>query len=165
MRKIIGILSLLLVISFTSNAQQNNKRGERKAELSPEQMATLQIKKMDLQLDLNDSQEKAIYKLIEAQSIEREKAREKFSSKREKGEKLTSEERFEQQNARLDKQLEHKAAMKKILSQEQFSKWEENAKDKMKSRKKRIAKTKNSGENRQGFKTENQQKRPYKNKS
>ena len=121
MKKLIGILSLILVFSFTSNAQQNKKRTAKKADFSPEQIATLQTKKMDLHLDLSNSQEKAVFKLIESQAVERRKAREEFKSKREKGDKPTSNERFEHQNTRLDKQIEHKAAIKKILSDEQFA--------------------------------------------
>ena len=159
MKKIIGILSLVLVFSFTSNAQQNNKRTEKRADYSPEQTATLQIKKMDLQLDLNENQEKAVFKLIEAQAIERKNDREEFRLKREKGEKPTSDERFEHQNLRLDKQLEHKVAMKKILSKEQFTKWEENAKDRMKGNKKRMTRSKNNSKkgNSQGLNKGKQQ--------
>ncbi len=157
MKKLIGILSLILVFSFTSNAQQNKKKMGEKADFSPEQIAILQTKKMDLHLDLSNSQEKAVFKLIESQAIERKKARDEFKSKREKGNKPTSAERFEHQNTRLDKQIEHKAAIKNILSDEQFTKWEETAKKRMKTNKKNgSSQGQNNGE---------QQNRKFKNRS
>lgn len=165
MKKLIGILSLILVFSFTSNAQQKNKRTEKKADFSPEQIATLQAKKMDLNLDLSNSQEKAVFKLIEAQTIERKKARSEFKSKREKGDKPTSDERFEHQNTRLEKQIEHKSAIKKILSDEQFTKWEVAAKKRMKANKKKMAKAKNKKGNSHGQNNGEQKNRQYKNRS
>jgi hypothetical protein len=144
MKNIIGILSLVFVFTLTSNAQQNNQRYEKKVDFSPKQYATLQTKRMDLNLDLNKSQEKAVFELLESNAIEREKVRNEFRSNREKGKKPTSQERFEHQNSRLEKQIAHKAAMKKILSEEQFVKWEETARNRMKAHKKRIARGKNN---------------------
>lgn len=51
-----------------------------------------------------------------------------------KGQKPTTDEKFEMKSKILDDKIEHKARMKKILKPEQFLKWEqhqENRKEKM----------------------------------
>jgi hypothetical protein len=40
------------------------------------------------------------------------------------GAELTSEQRYEMQNQRLNNQIQQKDALKKILTDEQFEKWE-----------------------------------------
>ena len=108
---------------------------------------------MDLHLDLSDSQEKAVFKLLETNAIERKNVREEHQLKREKSDRLSNDERFNHRNNRLDNQIEHKTALKKILSEEQFVKWEANTKNRMKVNKRRMAKAKNNCKkgNSQGF--------------
>ena len=61
-----------------------------------------------------------------------------MKAKKEKDEKISSDERYEKQNDMLDNQIELKAKMKKVLNPEQFKKWEE----KQNERKEKIAKMK-----------------------
>ncbi len=131
MKKI--ILIALLVIASQVNAQQkeyaNNMRGDRSerfSDMTPDEIATLQAKKMTLRLDLNESQQKEIKKLILENASSRKSKMEAFKAKKESGEmaKPSKEERLKMMNERLDKQIEMKAKMKKILSDEQYAKWQ-----------------------------------------
>jgi periplasmic protein CpxP/Spy len=120
MRNTVKLVVLMLLFSTAINAQNSpNKR----ADFAPEQQATLQAKRMALNFDLDKNQQKAVYKMMLNKAEERESIRNKRQLKREKGTTLTQEERFEFENNRLDRQLAHKEEMKKILTAEQFEKW------------------------------------------
>ena len=127
MKKIVATVSLLLVVSMVF-AQQRNEMRQKGNDFSPEEVATLQTKKMTLQLDLTDKQQKQVYELIKKNAEERQALR---SQNREKRENLSKEERFNNENVKLDKQIAHKAEMKKILNEEQFAKWENSMKERM----------------------------------
>lgn len=121
------ILALALIAGMTVMAQKGEGH-QRQAmkDLTPEQMATLQTKKMTLALDLNKEQQTKI-QLMNLENAKLRKAKmEERKTKKEDGEtkKPSSEERYAMQNERLDKMIAHKAEMKKILSQEQYEKWE-----------------------------------------
>lgn len=122
------ILLGLLMIGFIGLAQ--NERGENRhrgnpEDLSPEQMATLQTKRMTLALDLNEVQQKQLQKVYLDHAISREEKMKEMKAKKESGEmtKPTSEERYAMQTAKLDKQIAYKAQMKQLLSKEQYEKW------------------------------------------
>ncbi|SDX39228.1 hypothetical protein SAMN05444411_10573 [Lutibacter oricola] len=126
MKKVIGILALVLVFSLSANAQKQ-RQGQRmgqKTQFTPEQMATLQTKKMQLHLDLNGTQQVEVYNLLKEKAIERKANMEEMKARKEKGEKPSDEEKFKFMEARIDKQIAHKAEMKKILNNDQFEKWE-----------------------------------------
>lgn len=119
---------MLVLVGATTMAQEKKERQHRGGinDMTPEQVATLQTKKMTLALDLSEAQQGQ----IQALNLENAKARkakmEKRKAAKEEGErkKPTSEERFSMANARLDAQLAQKEEMKKILSEEQMAKWE-----------------------------------------
>ena len=144
MKKVIGILVLVFVFSLTANAQRQNQ-GQRKgmkADYTPEQMATLHAKKMTLHLDLSDSQQRQVYKLVKDNAVERKAMREEMQKLRNSDEKLDSNQRFALESKRIDKQIAHKAEMKKILDKDQFEKWE-----KFQPMKKRMTKKGSKGNN------------------
>ncbi len=126
MNKLIAIA--LFMIGTTVLAQEKSERGRRghMHDMTPEQVATLQTKKMTLALDLSEAQQKQ----MQALNLENAKARkakmEERKAAKEDGErkKPTSEERFSMQNKRLDARLAQKEKMKEILSDEQMEKWE-----------------------------------------
>lgn len=148
------ILIAIAFIGLQATAQQQKRQGPNKGErsekmmkLSAEETATLQTKKMTLALDLNESQQKDIYK-INLENAEARKAHmAERKAKKEAGtaEKPSKEERLKMMNAMLDHKIEMKAKMKKVLNEEQYSKWEKaqakkgdkkkNGKDKTKERK------------------------------
>lgn len=119
---------MLLLVGATAVAQEKSgghHRGKMN-DMTPEQMATLQTKKMTLALDLSESQQSQIQALnLENVKVRKTKMEER-KAKKEVGErkKRTSEERYAMSNARLDAQIAQKEEMKKILSEKQMEKWE-----------------------------------------
>lgn len=112
---------------LTTSAQHREMKGNRESmkDLTPEQMATLQTKKMTLTLDLNDSQQVKFKDIMLKEATERKAKRaERDANKNEERQELTAEQRYERGNARLDKQIAHKKEMKNLLNAEQFAKWE-----------------------------------------
>jgi hypothetical protein len=138
------IVAVLLVVGMTTFAQE---RGEKRERLTPEQKVELQIKKLKLDLDLNDKQTADIKKIVVEQVKKRDAKRAEFDTKRAKDVKPTPEEMFQNKSQMLDEKIAMKAEMKKILNAEQYEKWQkiqaeksENKKDiakKMHSKKRR----------------------------
>ena len=139
MKKLIGLTAIVVMFSLTINAQQELGKMSKKATLTPEQMATLHAKKMALHLDLNENQQKAIYDLKLKNAKEREKMRTENREKRQSGE-LTADEQFAFENDRIERQLVHKKAIRKILNDKQYEKWEKMAKSKMKKGNRKMGK-------------------------
>ena len=127
------ILAIALVATTLTFAQDRKARGEK---LTPEQQTELQVKRMTLELDLDEKQQKEIKTILVEQSKKRETKLAEMKAKKEKGEKPTADEKFAMKNEMLDNQIAIKAKMKKILKPEQFTKWEEKQAD----RKERIEK-------------------------
>ncbi len=138
MKKIVFIVLALAVIQVTAQDKkqhQNKERGdkmERYQDYTPEEIAELQTKKMTLHLDLNESQQKEIKKLNLENAIERKAKMEARKAQKESTntEKPAKEERLKMTNERLDKQIEMKAKMKKVLNTDQFAKWEKSQQEK-----------------------------------
>ena len=94
--------------------------------MSAEQMATLQTKKMTLDLDLTEVQQNKV-KALNLENAKKRKAKmEERKAQKDTSErpKLTSDEQYAMKAERLDAAIVHKAELKKILSNEQFEKWE-----------------------------------------
>ncbi|SHJ94603.1 Spy/CpxP family protein refolding chaperone [Pseudozobellia thermophila] len=127
MKKVFVIV--LCMVGLTAMAQKGERGNRGMKDLSPEQVATLQTKKMTLALDLTQEQQAKIQAINLEQAKERKAKMEERKAAREKGEakKPTAEERYAMQNERLDKMIAHKAEMKKILSEEQYQKWQKMA--------------------------------------
>ena len=131
MKNLIIIAMALISIQAIGQGEkkENTNRPERAhkmSQLSAEDMATLQTKKMTLHLDLNEAQQIKI-KAINLENAKLRKAKmEAHKAKKESGEmqKPTQEERLKMANDKLDHQIAMKAKMKTILNAEQFAKWE-----------------------------------------
>lgn len=125
MKKVIVLVVLL--VGFTTMAQDRTggKRNSIK-DMTPEQMATLQTKRMTLDLDLTQAQQTKIQALNLENAKKRKAKMEARKTQRESGEakKLSNDERFAMKQERLDAAIAHKAELKKILNDEQFAKWE-----------------------------------------
>ena len=123
MRKL--ILASLFLSGITAMAQDHNRKEGRgyMADLSPEQMATLHTKRMTLALDLTEEQQSKIQDMFTKNAAERKAKMEAHKAKKEKGETLTDDEKFELENNRLDKAIAHKEEMKSVLNDEQYDKW------------------------------------------
>lgn len=131
MKKI--VLVLLLAISFVGFSQE--KKEMQKERLTNEQRAELESKKMKLELDLNDKQTAEVKRLLLEQQNKGDEVRKMMKAKKESGVKPTQEEIFKMKNDLLDRQIAFKGDMKKLLTPEQYEKWEakrEAKKEKMK---------------------------------
>ncbi|MFH6970650.1 hypothetical protein [Flavobacterium petrolei] len=118
----------LLVVGMTSFAQERKARPERAKmeQMTPEQRNQLHLKKMTLELDLNASQQKEMSKIIGEQSTKREaRMAERKANKDSVKKQLTSDELFAKKSQMLDEQIVMKERMKKILSADQYKKWDE----------------------------------------
>lgn len=116
-----AFLILTLVLSLLTFAQEKKGAVEK---MSPEQQSILLVKKMTLSLDLNQKQQEEIKALLLERTQKKAAHQLAQKEKKEKGEKPTATEKFEKQSQLLDAQIEFKAKMKKILSEEQFKKWD-----------------------------------------
>lgn len=107
-------------------AQDHSRKEGRKhmQDLNPEQMATLQSKRMTLALDLTEAQQSKIKEMFAKNAEARKASMEEHKARKENGTTLTDDEKFALKNQRLDKQIAHKKEMKSILNDEQYAKWE-----------------------------------------
>lgn len=164
MKKLILIAVAFLALQATAQEHKkehhsNKERGQKMMNLSADEIATLQTKKMTLHLDLNESQQAKIHKM----NLEDAKTRKAYMEKRkanmkarkakkesgESAEKPSKEERLKMVNKRLDHQIEAKQKMKEILNEEQYVKWEKSqAKRAQKSKTKMKEHGKKKGEHR-----------------
>ena len=136
-------LIVLLVVGLSTYAQEGKKQERQGAErerLSPEQRNQLQLKKMTLDLNLNESQQKEIAKILEEQSTKRQAEKATFKDNKDKGVKPTAEERFAMKNKKLDEAIAVKAKVQKVLTPEQFKKWEDMKKENRENMKERMEK-------------------------
>ncbi len=120
-------IAVLLMAGLTAMAQRGPQEGRKAmSDLTPEQMADLQTKKMTLALDLTTAQQAQIKALNLEKAKTRKAKMEERKTMKEAGErkKPTSDERYAMQNQRLDQMIAQKAEMKNILSDEQYTKWE-----------------------------------------
>ncbi|WP_034041225.1 hypothetical protein [Wocania ichthyoenteri] len=145
MKKLVIIAVAFLALQATAQQKKerpnNQERGQKMMNLSAEEMATLQTKKMTLHLDLNESQQAKIQKLNLENATKRKAMMEARKAKKESGntEKPSKEQRLAMVNTKLDHQIAMKAKMRDILNEEQYAKWEKaqaNRMNKSKNRKK-----------------------------
>lgn len=116
MKKLVLISMIFIGLQVVA---QNQGRGQM-SNLSPEESATIQTKKMTLLLDLTELQQSEIQKIYLENATTR-----KAHMEARRTEKPSPENRATRVNARLDQRIAMKAKMKKILNNEQYAKWEE----------------------------------------
>lgn len=122
----VAFLALQATAQERQKGHQNKERAQKMMNLSAEEMATLQTKKMTLHLDLTEAQQAKIQKLNLENATKRKAMMEARKAKKESGnaEKPSKDERLAMMNTRLDHQIAMKAKMKDILNAEQYAKWE-----------------------------------------
>jgi protein CpxP len=118
------IVAALLVVGMTTFAQEKEGRIPGKEKLTSEQKVNLQVKKMTKYLGLNETQTKEIRVLV-TKEVEKREA---------KIEEMKAQRKAEQAAVSSD--------MKKILTPEQYAKWEKNREEKKESIKEKMAKRK-----------------------
>ena len=153
MKKILIWAILLSTLTVTAQRRGHIKRGpEGKGkiammqDLSPEESATLKTKRMTLDLDLSDSQFDKIYQINLKNARDRQERMAEMKKQQDEGTwtRPSKEERFELMNEKLDKQIATKKELKKILDDEQFERWEANARQAHKKREMRKRRSKRS---------------------
>lgn len=144
MKKTIILAFLLLGLITVAQEKPVNTKGkqakmERHQNMTAEQKAELEVKRLTLNLDLTAKQQTEIQKLVLAQAQKKAVRQNERKEKRAKGQKPTDEERFLNKSKMLDTQIAMKAEFKKILTSEQMIKFEElkaNRAEKMQERRK-----------------------------
>ena len=127
-------LVALLVVGLTAFAQEKEGIKAVRERLTPEQKVDFQVKKLTKDLNLNDKQANEVRALVTKEVEKREAKRaEKKELKAKKREEMKAQMQAEQAAVSAD--------MKKILTPEQYTKWEkirderkENFKEKMSER-------------------------------
>jgi len=130
MKKILIIAVALLAMQVTAQEQKKERqnkqdRSHKMMNLSAEDAATLQTKKMILHLDINESQQAQV-KTINLENATKRKAmmaERKAMKEIGNAQKPTQEQRLKMANAKLDHKIAMKAKMKNILNEEQYAKW------------------------------------------
>lgn len=115
----------LLMVGTTIFAQERNRKqqGNDMEQFTPEQRSELHVKKLTLELDLNESQQKEIRAFITDKNTKMEAHKAAMKAMRDKDVKPTTEERFTMKMNMLDEQIAIKKRMEKILNPKQFEKW------------------------------------------
>jgi len=138
------ILAMVMMMGFAMSAQPGERGmdGQRPAKEHREpftvaQRAELRSKNLALKLDLNDKQQKEIQKLLLTRDIEKEQLMAQHKADRAAHKKPTADERFAMMSGKLDKEIAMKKELKKILTAEQFTKYEQNRKEQHRKMEKR----------------------------
>ncbi|MEN8788610.1 MAG: hypothetical protein ABF293_10295 [Flavobacteriaceae bacterium] len=114
------LISTFLALGMLGYAQHAPHHKGMK-DMSAEQIASLETKKLTLALDLSENQQQKIQELTLDHALKREAKREEQKAK---DSKPDADERYDHLSSRLDSKIEMKAKMKEILNKEQFEKWE-----------------------------------------
>src|SRR5690606_5117364 len=132
MKKLCIIAIAFITLQATAQDQKptlTKAKVERmNSDMSPEDIAQIQTKKMTLELDLDESQQKKVNALLleeEKARVEKKAAYRKMKEDADTKAAITKEDRVKMMNERLDKQIEMKAKMKTILNADQYAKWEQ----------------------------------------
>ena len=115
----------LLMVGTTIFAQERNRKqqGNEMEQFTPEQRSELQVKKLTLELDLTESQQRDIKAYITDKNSKMEAHRRAMKAMKEKGTQPTRDERFAMKSKMLDEQIATKKRMEKILNPKQLEKW------------------------------------------
>ena len=114
------IVAALLVVGLTTYAQEKEGRRAGREKLTSEQKVELQVKKMTKDLNLNEKQTKDVRALVTKQVKKREDI-----------------------NAQMQAEKEAVSVeMKKILTAEQYAKWEKNREEKIENFKEKMSERK-----------------------
>jgi Spy/CpxP family protein refolding chaperone len=127
------VVAFLLIVGITAMAQEKEMKrpnGDKFASLTPEQKVEYQVKKMSKDLSLNDKQVKEVKALVTKEVEKRNAIKAEMKA-------LQAKQRIEMK-AKIDEVYAAMSnEMRKILTSEQFTKWEkihEERREKMKEK-------------------------------
>ena len=129
------IVAALLVVGMTTFAQEKEGRKAGSERLTSEQKVDLQVTKITKDLDLNEKQAKEVRALVTKQVAKRE-------AKRAEMQELKTKKREEMKAQREAEQAAVSLEMKKILTPEQYAKWEKNREERKEGIKEKMAERK-----------------------
>lgn len=131
-------LALLLFVSITTLAQDKKERKPEREKLTKEQKVDFQVKRMTKDLDLNEKQTKEVRAIVTKEVEKREVKKAEMDKKKEqvKAERLAE---AKEQQAALT------SDMKKILTPDQFAKWEKSREEKKAKVKERMSERRGKG--------------------
>jgi hypothetical protein len=124
-KTLVAVALLTSAVAFAQKDGHRGQRGEFHKDLSVEQLATLQTKKMTLALDLSEKQQQEILEFNIA-NVEFRKAKLAERETRRASEERSrpsADERYAMENAKLDHMIAQQQELKKILNDEQFDQW------------------------------------------
>ncbi|REH54549.1 hypothetical protein C7448_10269 [Tenacibaculum gallaicum] len=130
MKRLLTILILAVGFTVTTQAQKRDKAKHEK--LTVEQKTELAVKKMTLQLDLTEAQQRQVKPLIAEQVAKRQEMWAKRKAMKKSGNKLTADQKYAMKSKMLDKQIAYKTKMKRILNEQQYERYEKMTARKMK---------------------------------
>ena len=136
MAKIVSLLALLICFSLTTNAQKK-QLFKNKKRLTTEQLTTLKVKKMTLELELSEIQQNKLTPVIKELISERSAQLDKKRELKNDVKKINPNERYQMANKILDRKIMFQKEMRTILNEEQFKKFktlEKKRNEKMKKR-------------------------------
>lgn len=118
-------LVALMLIGITTFAQDKKERGPRpeREKLTADQKVQKQVEHLKTDLNLNEKQTAEVKALVTKQVAKREAKKAEMDAQKEKN-------RAEMKAKMMEEQTATKAEMKKILTAEQFTKWEAGRADK-----------------------------------
>lgn len=133
------ILAVMLVIGITAFAQQREPRKAGKERLTSEEKVDLQVKRMTKELSLNEKQATEVRSIVTKEVAKRET---KKAALKEQKDKKREEVKAEMQK----EQAAFSAEMKKVLTPEQYAKWEKNREEKKAKLKDRMSERRGKGD-------------------
>nr|WP_299344620.1 hypothetical protein [Allomuricauda sp.] len=139
---VVLLVAMSTLTCFAQRPGESKHHKSLKADMSVEQLATLQTKKLTLALDLSKSQQEKVMEISMEEVGFRKAKREERKTKKESGEwkRPTTDERFEMENALLDHLIAHHQKMKEVLDEEQYETWKKLKLRKAMNGKKRMQK-------------------------
>lgn len=123
MKKLFVLALLLVGTTIIAQERDRKHQGNEMEQFTPEQKSQLMLKKLTLELDLNEAQQKDMSVVIADMTAKRAIHRDQMKAMKEKGVKPTNDERFTMQMKILDEQIVTKKRVGKILNAKQFEKW------------------------------------------
>ena len=136
MVRIVSLLALFISFSLTINAQKK-ELFKNKKRLTTEQLTTLKVKKMTLELELSEVQQKKITPVITKQISERKIEEDRMRESKNEIKNIDASNRYQMANKILDRKIIFQKEMRTILNEEQFKKFkrlEKKRNQKMKNR-------------------------------
>ena len=122
MARIVSLLALFICFSLTINAQKKQFFKNKKS-LTTEQLTTLKVKKMTLELELSEIQQNKLTPVIKELISERSAQLDKKRELKNDVKKINPNERFQMANKILDRKIMFQKEMRTILNEEQFKKF------------------------------------------